>query len=91
MSEAPSTPSPPPSTLLADHRVTRRGRVTAFDAHVGLGTVVAEEGTELPFHCTAIAGGSRTIPVGAEVVFLVAAGPVGRLEATSVTALASEG
>jgi len=91
VSEAPPTPTQPyPFPALLASRATRRGRVTAFDVHVGLGEILADDGTELPFHCTAITDGSRTIPVGVEVVFLVVPGPVGRLEATSVTALATQ-
>lgn len=59
----------------------RRGRVATFDDAAGLGTVVDEAGTELPFHCTAIADGTRTIEVGTEVVFDVVAGRLGRWEA----------
>lgn len=88
MSHAPPTPSHPLPALLAP-RVTRRGCVIAFDVHVGLGAIRTDSGTELPFHCTAITDGSHAIPVGVEVVFLVVPGPVGRLEATSVTALAT--
>jgi cold shock CspA family protein len=60
------------------------GRVTAFDDHVGAGTVTADEVDESwSFHCTRIADGSRTIEVGAEVVFDVVPGPTG-LEAVSL-------
>jgi len=57
------------------------GTVTAFDAHRGLGTVVDEAGSELPFHCTAITDGSRRIEVGARVSFVVVPGHLGRMEA----------
>lgn len=60
------------------------GRVIEFDDHVGLGVVEADDGTRYPFHCTQIADGSRTIPVGAAVHFEVAAGPLGRWEAARV-------
>ena len=46
-----------------------RGTVTAFDEHVGLGTVTADDGTPYLFHCVEIADGSRTIAVGAAVTF----------------------
>ena len=36
---------------------------------------------ELFFHCTAVADGSRTIAVGAPVVYQVVAGHLGRWEA----------
>jgi cold shock protein len=61
-----------------------RGEVTAFDEPRGLGTITTADGTELPFHCTAIADGSRTIPVGEQVRFVVAPGPQGHWQATSI-------
>jgi cold shock CspA family protein len=45
------------------------GRVADFDEHVGLGHVVADDGTEYLFHCVEIADGSRTIEVGTAVEF----------------------
>lgn len=59
----------------------RTGTVTAFDAERGLGTVADDGGGELPFHCTAIADGTRRIEVGTRVVFTTAAGHLGRTEA----------
>ena len=61
----------------------RVGRVTSFDEAVGLGVVEGDE--SYPFHCTQIAGGSRTIAVGTEVTFTVMAGRLGRWEAGAVT------
>ena len=58
----------------------RHGRDVRRD--VGLGTVRDEDGREWPFHCTQIADGSRTIDVGAPVVFEVGPGAPGRWEAT---------
>jgi cold shock CspA family protein len=69
----------------------KTGQVDAFDAHVGLGTVRGDDGHEYPFHCTAIADGSRTIPVGARVAFEVQPGPGGRWEAGGVVAISGEG
>ncbi|MDQ6714792.1 MAG: cold shock domain-containing protein [Actinomycetota bacterium] len=60
------------------------GAVTAFDDHVGLGSVRADDGQELHFHCTRIAGGSRSIAVGARVTFAVVAGHRGRWEAADL-------
>jgi cold shock CspA family protein len=60
------------------------GVVEAFDEARGLGTVRASNGAELPFHCTAIADGSRTIPVGERVRFRVMPGVMGRWEATEI-------
>jgi len=57
------------------------GSVTAFDATTGLGTATGADGTAYPFHCTAIADGTRTIDVGTEVVFDVTAAHGGRWEA----------
>jgi cold shock CspA family protein len=61
------------------------GRVTAFDARRGWGTVAERDGTEFGFHATAIADGTRTIALGVEVHFLVAPGHRGRYEARSLT------
>ena len=63
----------------------RHGTVVEFDAERGHGEVEAEDGRRLFFHCTAIADGSRTIAVGAEVRFLIRPGHGGRWEAASVT------
>lgn len=63
---------------------TRTGTVTTFDDFRGLGTVADDSGTELPFHCTAIADGSRTIAVGTAVRFDVVAGRLGRWEAWGI-------
>lgn len=57
------------------------GIVTAFDADRGLGTVAEPGGPELPFHCTAVADGSRRIEVGVRVSFRTVAGHLGRMEA----------
>jgi cold shock CspA family protein len=67
-----------------------KGTVAAFDEHRGLGEVEGEGGARYPFHCTAIADGSRTVAVGATVEFRVVAGPIGTAEATGIrTAVAS--
>lgn len=58
--------------------------MTAFDEHAGLGEVTGVDGTVHPFHCTAIADGTRTIPVGAAVTFAVVPGRSGRWEAVQV-------
>jgi cold shock CspA family protein len=59
--------------------------VRAFDEHRGLGEVEADDGEVYPFHCTRIADGSRSIPVGVVVSFEVAPGPLGRWEAAAIT------
>ncbi|MBV9666049.1 MAG: cold shock domain-containing protein [Actinobacteria bacterium] len=58
-----------------------RGRVVEFDDARGFGAVEGDDGKRLFFHCTAIADGSRTIAVGAEVDYDVIAGHQGRWEA----------
>ncbi|OWY62265.1 hypothetical protein B7486_59370 [cyanobacterium TDX16] len=65
------------------------GTVIEFDEDGGYGTVRqdATDGgaaTERFFHCTAIADGSRTIEVGAEVQFEVVAGLRGVYEARKI-------
>jgi cold shock CspA family protein len=47
----------------------RRGVVTEFDVHVGLGTVRGDDGIDYLFHCVEIADGSRTIDPGTTVEF----------------------
>ncbi len=63
------------------------GTVRTFDEQRGLGVVADDLGVLRPFHCTAIAGGSRTIEVGTEVVFRPVAGHLGREEAADVRPL----
>jgi cold shock CspA family protein len=61
------------------------GQVASFDEARGLGTITAADlGTELPFHCTAIADGTRTISVGERVRFHISPGAAGRWEATQI-------
>lgn len=43
------------------------GVVAAFDDRAGWGTLRTDAGDEVFFHCTRIADGTRTIPVGAPV------------------------
>ena len=60
------------------------GTVTTFDDHVGAGTVTGgPAGETWFFHCTRIADGSRTVPVGAAVRFRLVPGPTG-LEAVDL-------
>ena len=60
------------------------GRVAEFDDHRGLGAIETDTGRRYRFHCTEIADGTRTIPVGVSVEFVVMAGPLGLVEATQV-------
>jgi cold shock CspA family protein len=71
-------PALDPWGSLAD---SRRGCVVEFDDAAGLGVVVDSDGRRYPFHCTAIADGTRAIAVGTAVRFVVAPGHRGRLEA----------
>lgn len=78
-SYVPANPGPTRRPVLA--------RVTEFDADAGLGALVTDDGRALPFHCTAIADGTRHIAVGRRVVCIVAAGHLGRLEAADLVAI----
>lgn len=62
----------------------REGRVATFDEHRGRGEIEASDGTRYPFHCTAVADGTRTIDEGTSVTFSVAPGPLGRWEAAEI-------
>jgi cold shock CspA family protein len=64
--------------------LTVTGTVADFDEAKGYGTVRADDGRQLFFHCTQIADGTRRIPVGAVVEFEVAAGHNGQWEATVI-------
>ena len=61
-----------------------RGTVADFDEHAGLGTIRAEDGRELLFHCTQLTDGTRTIEVGVRVRFEPVPGHLGRWEAARV-------
>ncbi|HET6916951.1 MAG TPA: hypothetical protein VFH56_12745 [Acidimicrobiales bacterium] len=63
----------------------RAGTVVEFDEAVGLGLVdMPGSGGRFRFHCTQIADGSRSIPVGTEVTFVVIPGRGGQWEAGDV-------
>jgi cold shock CspA family protein len=63
------------------------GTVETFDEQVGLGAVRADDGRLLPFHCTAIADGSRRVAVGARVAFAIEPGRLGRWEAAGMVVI----
>jgi cold shock protein len=63
----------------------REGVVASFDDPRGLGVVRSDDGTDYPFHCTAIADGTRAVGEGARVQFEVVAGHMGRWEAAHIT------
>lgn len=69
--------------------VVRRGVVAEFDEPRGLGVIADADGTDYPFHCTELLDGSRRVGVGTDVLFVVAAGHLGRLEARRVTSASS--
>lgn len=60
------------------------GVVASFDPATGLGVIDGADGATYPFHCTAIADGTRAIDVGQPVTFTVVAGHLGKLEATHI-------
>lgn len=62
-----------------------RGTVTSWDDDRGWGEITTADGAVFSLHCTGIADGSRTVEVGADVVFHVAAGRIGRWEAWAVS------
>lgn len=64
-----------------------RGRVAEYDAHKGYGYIESAAGDLLFFHCTAIADGTRTIPVGVAVEYEPVVDPRGKPEAAGVRAL----
>lgn len=68
-------------------RPMRSGVVSEFDDAAGLGVIDTPVGERHPFHCTAIADGSRTIDTGARVLFVVVPGRGGRWEAAGIVRL----
>jgi cold shock CspA family protein len=64
----------------------RVGTVESFDGHRGAGVVIDDAGESFPFHCTAIADGTREIEPGTRVRFEVGPG-LGRWEARSLTSV----
>jgi cold shock CspA family protein len=69
--------------LGAADAATVSGVVETFDAAVGLGTIRTTEGVVVPFHCIAIADGTRTIEV-ATTVQAVLVPKLGRYEAAAI-------
>lgn len=60
------------------------GSVVSFDDHAGWGTLRTEDGAEVFFHCTQIADGTRSIPVGVAVTAEVLPIGMGEWEASQV-------
>ena len=69
------------------HGATFTGVVSSFDAFVGLGVVLGDDGVERTFHCTQIADGTRTIDPGTRVRCTETPTHLGRWEATTLTPL----
>jgi cold shock CspA family protein len=61
-----------------------RGTVVSFDDPRGLGVVRSDDGVEHPFHCTAVADGTRSIEVGTAVTYRVVPGRLGCWEASDM-------
>ncbi|HXQ90757.1 MAG TPA: hypothetical protein VN768_04295 [Acidimicrobiales bacterium] len=59
--------------------------MSEFDERRGLGAVLADDGMSFPFHCTALADGTRNVAVGTRVVFCVVAAHGGHDEARALT------
>jgi cold shock CspA family protein len=64
--------------------LTEWGRVADYDDHKGWGHIATGDGRLLFFHCTAIADGTRTVPVGADVEYEEVTDPRGKPEAANV-------
>jgi hypothetical protein len=60
------------------------GRIVTFDDFAGRGEIEARGGMRFPFHCTAIADGSRAIAADTAVKFRIVPGPLGALEAIAI-------
>lgn len=66
---------------------TGRGIVREFEEESGIGSIEADDGRSIPFHCIVIADNSRTIQSGAPVFFSLFAATRGRLEARLIEKL----
>jgi cold shock CspA family protein len=69
----------------------RFGTVVRFDDDTGLGVVEVDGAGQVPFHCTAIADGTRTIAPGTSVACRLGATHLGGVEAVGLVALAPAG
>jgi cold shock CspA family protein len=63
------------------------GVVSDFDEHRGLGTVIGDDGSIFPFHCTAIVDGTRFVAPGTRVAFGIRPAHLGSLEARRLVLL----
>ncbi len=82
----PPTPTSP-SDLVPVGRAPLIGTVVSFDDSRGIGTIETGPDRTVPFHCSAITDGSRSIEVGTVVAVRIVAGRLGVLEARSVRPL----
>lgn len=71
----------------ADSTEVHLGVVVTFDDPMGVGELELADGRVAPFHCTAIADGSRTIAAGTPVAFSLVTAHHGRVEATAIVPL----
>ncbi|MBM3718757.1 MAG: hypothetical protein FJW53_07290 [Actinobacteria bacterium] len=62
------------------------GSVVSFDDPTGLGTVLLDDGSRVPFHCVSIADGTRSIDAGTRVRVRLAFRVV-RVEAVDINRL----
>lgn len=65
------------------------GKVIHFDDVRGLGTIRADDGSELSFHSKSVTDGSA--PIGARVAFVAVAGHLGKVEAAGITMVTLSG
>ena len=73
-----------PADLVPVGRSSTLGTVIEFDDERGVGTIRCDPERLVPFHCTAISDGSRSIAVGTVVTMHIRAARLGLLEADSV-------
>jgi len=66
-------------------RPRRAGRVIAFDARRGLGEIEEPGGARRAFHCTQVADGSRAVPVGTRVRYVLVPASLGVWEASELS------
>jgi hypothetical protein len=61
------------------------GRVVAFDSKRGLGEIEEGDGVRRSFHCTQVTDGSRSVPLGATVRYVLVPASLGAWEAAEVS------
>lgn len=70
--------------------LAQKGRVVEFDDGTGLGELLGVDGQVVPFHCTEVSDGARTVATGTEVTYRLRPGHLGAWEAVEVTPLSAE-